>query len=96
MSDDLKDLFAAYPTVIQAICHVELFLCTGDEDHPVSAWDTFIAGQPGVAPQTVIDVVRQGCREELALGSPGRWADALAQCERPEFLTYIKGKMGLM
>lgn len=90
------ELFATYPNAVMSISYVELILCEPDEDHPVSAWDTFIAGSAKISPADVVKLVKDGCQEELELGSRGRWTEAIAQCDHPEFLTYLKGKMGAM
>jgi len=92
---NIKELLAAYPTVTHAIGYVELLLCTPDDEHPVSAWDMFIAGNK-LTPTEVINLCKEGCREEMDLGTAGKWAETLIECDRPEFLTYLKGKMGAM
>jgi hypothetical protein len=50
----------------------------------------------GAEPGWVLGIIKECIRDEIELGSPGKHREALEQCDRPEFMTYLCGKMGAM
>lgn len=86
-----KQLFSAYPTITHAVSYVELIACTPDEDRPVTLWNTLIG--LGLAPDEVAKFLLESIQEEAELTGK-KFALAAEEAKKPEFLTYIAGKMG--
>ncbi len=82
---------AAYPDVARAIAFVEIVLCgpLGPDD-PDTAWDVMMRALPPVDPATVVALIRDTLDDEFRDEFPR----ARVEAARPEFLTYIAGKMG--
>lgn len=91
---DPHELFRIYPHVTHATAFVELIICEANPGEPESAWDMLL--RSGKSPDWVIDALKTVVADEVAIGSPGKHAEALAEMDHPEFRTYICGKMGLM
>lgn len=97
-TDDLLD---AYPAIHQAICYVELIIC-GDgldqeilaerEPHERTCWDIMMNAVPPASLDEVVTLIRGAMAQE----TEGKIPQALEQTHHPQFLTYIRGKMGLL
>ncbi len=86
------DLLAAYPTVQCAVAWVETFVCQPPSDDPLSAWDEIMA-PPTPPPNVVVAIVRESVADDdYALAEVK--ARVVAEMGRPEFATYVAGRMG--
>jgi hypothetical protein len=85
-------LLAAYPTVKHAIAWVELFVVMKNDDEPESAWDWMMSRPQPLTPADIATAIRDSVDEGDE--DVGRAALAKAEMGRPEFLTYIAGRMG--
>lgn len=95
------EILDAYPKVRQAVAWTEAFVCIPPEDGERPAWDLLMAAEPAMTPGEIVAVIRETIREELEgddTSTAGRRAAmfALPQVDHPDYLTYIRGKMGCM
>lgn len=94
-----RELLNAYPTIRSAVAWTELFVCTAEPGEP-SAWDEMM--RTGSTPAEVRDMLARALEEEVVEAAVGGHSAryraqtvlGAAQARRPEFLTYIKGRMG--
>ena len=90
------ELMRTYPSVRHAIAYVETFMCPTELDDG----DVFAVFRGlNWNPRQVIDFMREALddgrvSEEKGAVIPN--AQARAEMDRPEFLTYVTGKMGAM
>lgn len=91
-----NDLFATYPRITHATSWVELILFGDAHDGEPCAWEILIQGLPGLTPPGMVAQIKELLAEEVAENRPGKNREALAECDDPQFLTYIAGKMGAM
>lgn len=96
---DPVTLLAAYPKADKAVAFTELVICTPVEDDPTgqSIWDLLVT--PSTTPWDVVKVIRAHLGEELSEEHPTVEVKksigvAYLQTFDPQFLMYIKGKMG--
>lgn len=96
-----KELLAAYPKVRAAVCWTEAFVCIAPEDDGTPAWEVIMNADPPLTPDEIVALIRDTIREEVEgdnTTTAGRRAAmfALPQVDHPDYLTYIRGKVGCM
>ena len=96
-----QELLAAYPRVRGAVAWTEMFACVAPDDGCEPAWDLLIRADPSLTPSEMVDCIRDTMREvakdadELPIVRRASTI-ALQQVDHPDYLTYIRGKMGCM
>lgn len=101
MSDDEEaQLLHTYRNVCQAVAFTEMIICQpSDEEGGLSSWSILMASkhkttkQP-LTPDQVVEMIRYVLEEPTNDEREALRIPALEQTKHPEFLTYIKGKMG--
>jgi hypothetical protein len=94
------ELLDAYQNVKQAVAYTETILCVPEGDGNTSAWDLLVAPINGelLTPQQVVRMVYRIMIMEIK--NPERLViysvmkTIIEQVKKPEFLTYVAGKMG--
>jgi hypothetical protein len=94
-----SELLNAYPQVPHAVAWVELFLCdAGDPEDPtfgeVSSWQMMMDAK--WSPEEVLATIKRALAEEIEEENKGKYREALAEMDLPQFRTYLLGKMGLV
>lgn len=86
-----------YPTVKHAVAWVELFLCS-DIDGTPALWPKLLEAYP--EPEALLGEVRgmiaESAKDEPTPATRMRLFMAAYESRRPEFTTYIAGKMGVV
>lgn len=85
-------VLAAYPNARVAIAYVEVIICVPPKPGEEPAWDMVLRENPGVTPRQMAEALRIVLKDEAA----ARAQEAREQMLHPEFLAYLKGKMGCM
>lgn len=96
-----QELLAAYPRVRFAVAWTEMFACVAPDDGHEPAWDLMMRADPPLSPDEMVDCIRDTIREVVEdadeLPTVRRASTlALPQVDHPDYLTYIRGKMGCM
>ncbi len=94
MTNQQQQLLDAYPNARQAVAWTELILCVPPPGETDTSWDIMMNAKMPLA--EILDAIKHCIQEEINDGAPGKRREALAQCNHPQFLTYLKGKMGAM
>lgn len=96
MSADYLELERKYPNCIVAIAFTELFMDT--KESGVSCLDEIRKQIPPLHLSDVIQLIRIAVDTVREEGTwPGaRWEQVLKELEHPEFLLYLKARLGLM
>ncbi len=90
----VTDLLDAYPTVTHAVSFVELIICAQPDMDGFNSWRLMMVA--GCNPEEVREAIKEVVADEVALGSPGKHQEALTEMDCPEFMVYLRGKMGAM
>jgi hypothetical protein len=89
---DPESLLAAYPTVRHAVAFVEFIVCGVTAPGEESGWHLMMSAVPPITLELAL-----ACLKDAAEGSIiDKVPEARTEMDRPEFLTYLKGKLGLM
>lgn len=96
-----RELLDAFPRVRHAVCWTEAFVCIAPEDDQEPAWDLIMRAKPALTPDEIVSLIRDTIREELndpetCLGGYRAATLAMPEVDHPDYLTYIRGKMGCM
>lgn len=87
------ELLARWPECRHAVAWVELFVApAADDQSGESGLEQLIAAK--YSPPEALELIRGLMRDEIAEGSTGRHAEALAEIDHPSFLTYLAGRLG--
>lgn len=89
--EDIPEL-QAYPHIQHAVALVELFYSKKEGEDNSSALDIMI--DAGFSPEKVIATMKNLTDEDIADNQPGRLNEARTEMDHPEFLKYIRGKLG--
>lgn len=93
-SADPLVVLAAYPQCIHAVSFVEAIMDRRPSPAEETAIETIRRQHPPIDIYDVIDFIRDSIQETIDIGSVGRYEEALAEVELPEFRVYMMGKMG--
>lgn len=94
-----KELLATYPSVSHAVAWMELIICQTNEDPDSvaqgSAWGMMMRAK--MSPREVLKMVQEVADED-DMGDDGitKIIQVRQELRCPEFLTYLRGKMGYM
>lgn len=93
-----RELLDAYAPVREAVAWTEFFVCTPPVDgENRSGWDLMMASVPPMSPAEAVAFLRVALDETIREEAPNpKFVLARSQMDRPEFLTYVAGKMGCM
>lgn len=86
---DAEMLLAAYPKVHHAVSYVELIICQGERP---TSWEVLTGVTPRVPLAEMIEILK----ESVTGSELPTVAAILEEMERPEFMTYLRGKLGMM
>ncbi len=86
------DILKHYPCCRTAVAYCELILDTADPDDPVTSFDVMRSAIPPITLEDAFAVIKEALADETACKAQ----QALAEMEHPQFLVYLRAKLGMM